>query len=273
VEELKSQLEAVAAYAAITKGVELLEQKTAGNQSTLVHKTAWPKLRKATMTNDLVIYYLEEDQRLHGKLCSLTSDIEKCPGEYAAEHYMKVLESRLTQHQKYELIFKTAMDTYSFDSNTGTSTFTLRAVTDIMILFEMFNEWFKQHLPHMNRPAIDLNSFKRVRYGPWPDFSKDRQITITAVVNGTKGGDRAEQAGILEKAHLVFSNPMDQALAAVIHACKNNGGDLFGGLKRVRGCWSDAALFTQRKFGVSLAWFDNDDRWDSAASGSPLSQE
>ena len=68
---------------------------------------------------------------------------------------------------------------------------------------------------------------------------------------------------------LVFSHPIDQALAAAAFACKRGGKDLFEN-KWVRGSVPGFALGTDPDHGVRVFGYrDDDDHHDVAASGSP----
>jgi hypothetical protein len=75
---------------------------------------------------------------------------------------------------------------------------------------------------------------------------------------------------VLTQKGLVFSHPIDQALAAAAFACKQGGKDLFGD-KIVRGSVPGFALGTDQGDGVGVAGYNVDDgRSIVAASGSPL---
>jgi hypothetical protein len=68
---------------------------------------------------------------------------------------------------------------------------------------------------------------------------------------------------------LVFSHPIDQALAAAAFACKRGGKDLFEN-KWVRGSVPGFALLTGQDCGVFVHRFDGGDAlYHVAASGSP----
>jgi hypothetical protein len=100
------------------------------------------------------------------------------------------------------------------------------------------------------------------------DYSQASKVTITAVVKGTESEIRITQEGILQHKKLVFSDPRDQAIAAALHACKNNGQLLFKQFW-VRGSVPGFALYTDTFFGVRFSEQDVGCRFDVAASGYP----
>jgi hypothetical protein len=89
------------------------------------------------------------------------------------------------------------------------------------------------------------------------------------VVDGTVEKSREDQGKVLTQKGLVFSHPIDQALAAAAYACTQGGKDLFEN-KWVRGSVPGFALRTFQECGVVVSRyvgviFFN----DVAASGSP----
>ena len=169
------------------------------------------------------------------------------------------------------------VDSYAFDEKTGVSTFTVPAgVTDVDAMMAL-NEYFWKNHSGFNRDAVYADHLKWFENLPKKhpahcqkrDYSQARQITITGVVEGTKGENRTTQGSVLESQSLVFSDPRDQALAAAIHACKHQGADLFQDLW-VRGSVPGFALCTDQPYGVRADRYGDDrDRSIVAASGSP----
>ncbi len=166
---------------------------------------------------------------------------------------------------------------YSFCQIKGISKFIIPAdVTDIDAM-KMLNEYFRRNQPTFNRDAVyerQLDWLERVHnqfqgYCQERSSSSDRQFAIVAVVAGTEGEDRTVQESVLKRAGLVFSDPRDQVLAAVIHACKHQGADLFQALW-VRGSVRGYAPGTDARNGVTFI-IDHDERGRLlvAASGSP----
>jgi hypothetical protein len=279
-QELKSHLEAVATYAALSKGVELLEQKDAGSDISTAKKIEWPKLINPAQTNEIVLHYLEDNQGVLGKLKDLTKDKTQSEGQTAVELYMVQIEAALGHDEELdrdEQIAKEAIDSYHFDPTTGVSTFTRPAgVTDVELM-RALNKYFRRTLPKFNRDAVfeeDLNwyenlPYKSAEYCEQRDYSQASKITITAVVNGTQVKDRITQEAILQPKGLVFSDPRDQAIAAALHACTHDGEDLFKELF-VRGSVPGFALTTSQNFGVVfLGKYIDDIDGSVAASGSP----
>lgn len=162
---------------------------------------------------------------------------------------------------------------YSYNSQTGVSTFTIPAgVTDIEAM-KAVNQYFGKHFPGPVNEVIWANHFHffQRKLGS-RDSSQAREVTITAVVKGTDNKDRAKQAEILKKKGLIFSDERDVALAAALHHCANYGEDLFGGIC-VRGSIRDVAVFKYPHRGVGDAWgIEGNDRTNQmvAASGSPF---
>ena len=159
---------------------------------------------------------------------------------------------------------------YNFDKKTGVSTFTIPAgVTDTEAM-KAINEYFRQHLPGFKRDAIYSGDFAWYEKNlESRDASNAREITITAIVQGTAGENRTTQDGVLKDADLIFSDERDQAIAAALHACKHNGADLFEG-KWARGSVPGFALDTDLYDGVYVLRYVDDGGFDRvAASGSP----
>jgi hypothetical protein len=166
---------------------------------------------------------------------------------------------------------------YAYDKETGVSTFTVPAgVTDVEAM-KVLNKYFRKNHSTFNRDAVyagDLDWYETLpkefpAHCEQRDYSQARQIAITGVVKGTKGENRTTEGSVLEGESLVFSDPRDQALAAAIHACKNNGEDLFEGLW-VRGSVPGFALLTIRYIGVYVYGYNDDFAHGTvAASGSP----
>jgi hypothetical protein len=94
-----------------------------------------------------------------------------------------------------------------------------------------------------------------------------REIKVIGVVDGTVGKNREDQGKVLTEKGLVFSHPIDQALAAAAFACMQEGEDLFED-KWVRGSVPGFALVTFQGYGVSVDGSFGVDGF-VAASGSP----
>jgi hypothetical protein len=294
IEELKSHLEAVAAYSAITKGVELLEKKRAGEDIPLAKKIVWPTLQDASKTDRLVLEYLEDNESLMSKLRELTKEVTKSEAQTEIELYMSQLEVELGQKeepeedrvpQNDEEMAEMALASYTYDPDTGVSTFVRpRGVSDVELM-RALNKYFRENYPDLNRDAIysdHLETYERFpKEHPLDckprDYSESsskssRTITITALVSETTGKDRDDQEKVLKDAGLSFSDPRDIALAAALHACRNNGENLFKG-KWVRCSVPGFALYTDVNFGVRVFRYSGGDDIAVAASGSPLSPD
>jgi len=98
-QELKSHLEAVTTYAALSKGVELLEQKNSGSSTPTAKKIEWPKLTNTAQTNEIVLHYLEDNQGVLEKLKDVTKDRTLSEGQTVVELYMEQLEAALGQDE------------------------------------------------------------------------------------------------------------------------------------------------------------------------------
>lgn len=122
----------------------------------------------------------------------------------------------------------------------------------------------------MTLAAVDAKRFKWYEDNlPARDMTQPREVTIIAVVEGTADKNRADQEKVLAKQGLRFADERDQALAAALHACLNDGRDLF---KRywVRGSVPGFVLSTDRSRGVCVVrCIDVFDFNLFAASGSP----
>ena len=169
------------------------------------------------------------------------------------------------------------VESYTFDKKTGVSTFTVPAdVTDVEAM-KALNEYFWKHHPSFKRDAVNAEVLEWFEKLPqdFPahcqerDYSQARQITITGVVEDTKGENRTTQESVLTTRSLVFSDPRDQAIAAALHACKHAGEDLFKDLW-VRGSVPGFALRTNPVYGVFVPWCRGVSDFSLvAASGSP----
>ena len=278
-QELKSHLEAVATYAALSKGVELLEQKNAGSDISTAKKIEWPKLANPAQTNEIVLHYLEDNQGVLRKLKDVTKDKTQSEGQTAVELYMEQLEAELGQIEELdrdEQIAQEAIFSYHFDPP-DVYTFTRPAgVTDVELM-KALNKYFRNTYPHINRDAVyegDLYWYEDLprafrAYCAQRNYSQATQVAITAIDTGTMCKDRISQEKILKSSFLVFSDPRDMAIAAALHACKHNGQDLFQGLW-VRGSVPGFALGANQSYGVFVPGFsDGYDHYDVAASGSP----
>ncbi len=287
--ELKVHLEAVAAYAAIIKGVELLEQKIASGDVLLAKRIAWPALQDASRTNELVLEYLEDNESLILKLRALTKDVTKTDGQRDIELYMKQLEAELGQEEEpddervpksKEEMAQMALDSYQYDPTTGVSTFVRpKGVSDVKLM-RALNKYFRDHYPNFGRDAITNVTIDGLDKLPtrFPELvharvysesssKSSRTITITALAAGTLEKNWDDQEKSLQNASLSFSDFRDIVLAAALHACKKKGEDLFRG-KSVRGSVPGFAACTLRDFGVHVFKFIGDCAPDVAASGS-----
>jgi hypothetical protein len=134
------------------------------------------------------------------------------------------------------------------------------------------NSKFRELFPEKNRAAIwesDIEEILSCGSGSSTTRSGRREIKLIGVVDGTADKDREEQRKVLTKKGLVFSHPIDQALAAAAYACKQEGEDLFEN-KNVRGSVPGFALNTIRLIGVVVRRYRvGYDFNDVAASGSP----
>jgi hypothetical protein len=134
------------------------------------------------------------------------------------------------------------------------------------------NSNFRELFPGKNRAAICESEIERILTCGGADStnrSGRREIKVIGVVDGTVEKSREDQGKVLLEKGLVFSDPIDQALAAAAYACKQEGEDLFED-NYVRSSVPGFALFTKPFFGVSVFWFFVD-RVNGfvAASGSP----
>ena len=183
-----------------------------------------------------------------------------------------------TTVQKTRLqIAQEILESYSFNKKTGVSKFTIPAnVTDVEAM-KALNEYFTTHFPRFKTEVIPAGTLKWLEKLPsdFPahckerDYSQAREITITAVVEGTHLEKRSTQERELKLVSLVFSDPRDQAMAAAIHACKHKGKDLFD-RAFVRGSVPGFALQTITNFGIQLLKCrDSDSHTCCLASGSP----
>lgn len=176
-----------------------------------------------------------------------------------------------------EDVFKSAMtsyetarkmlNSYTFDSKTGVSTFTVPAgVTDVEAM-KALNFYYRRgksygsDLVHSNHLEFFETLPKEYPdYCQERDYSHARQITITAVVKGTAGKDRSSQERILKEKSLVFADPRDQALAAAIHYLSDDNflQDLFNAAF-VRGSLPDCALSSRLEGnGVGILDYNDD---------------
>ena len=171
-----------------------------------------------------------------------------------------------------ESIVKGMLNSYSFNADTGVSTFTAPAwVTDAQAaeligtgkkgppLISNEDKAWLERLPQ-EYPKLKLER----------DYSTERRIEIQAVVPTTIGRQRTVQVSMLQKVALGFADPRDQANAALLHFRTANGANLFDGLF-VRGVVPGRAVgfdytlqFNSLDFGHASRAF--------AASGSPVAK-
>jgi hypothetical protein len=132
------------------------------------------------------------------------------------------------------------------------------------------NSKFRELFPEKNRAAIWEEKIERILTcggGNLTTRSGRREIKVIGVVDGTVAQNLWEQDKVLKEKGLVFSHPIDQALAAAAFACKRGGKDLFEN-KWVRGSVPGFALVTFQGYGVSVDGSFGVDGF-VAASGSP----
>jgi hypothetical protein len=134
------------------------------------------------------------------------------------------------------------------------------------------NSKFRALFPDKNRAAIYENQIQQILTcggASSTNRSGRREIKVIGVVDGTAEKSREDQGKVLTQKGLVFSHPIDQALAAAAFACKQEGEDLFED-NYVRGSVPGFALDTNLNRGVSVDRHDDDyDFYYVAASGSP----
>jgi hypothetical protein len=134
------------------------------------------------------------------------------------------------------------------------------------------NSEFRALFPDHKRAAIcevDIEEILSCGSGSSTTRSGRREIKLIGVVDGTVEKSREDQGKVLLEKGLVFSDPIDQALAAAAYACKQEGEDLFED-KWVRGSVPGFALFSDQVSGVGVVRFhDVHDYNFVAASGSP----
>jgi hypothetical protein len=134
------------------------------------------------------------------------------------------------------------------------------------------NSKFGELFPKKRRAAIcedDIEEILSCGGASSTNRSGRREIKLIGVVDGTVYMNREDQGEVLTQKGLVFSHPIDQALAAAAYACMRGGKDLFGD-KIVRGSVPGFALRTGQNAGVFVNRFRGDDDFnDVAASGSP----
>ena len=132
------------------------------------------------------------------------------------------------------------------------------------------NSKFRELFPDKNRAAIFEEHIEQILTcggGNSTNRSGRREIKVIGVVDGTVRKNREDQGKVLTKKGLVFSHPIDQALAAAAFACMQEGEDLFED-KWVRGSVPGFALVTFQGYGVSVDGSFGVDGF-VAASGSP----
>jgi hypothetical protein len=134
------------------------------------------------------------------------------------------------------------------------------------------NSKFRELFPEENRAAIwegDIQQILTCGGGNSTKRSGRREIKVIGMVAPTLYINRKEQGKLLTQKGLVFSHPIDQALAAAAFACTRGGKDLFGD-KMVRGSVPGFALGTFQSAGVGVFRYNDDDAVIFvAASGSP----
>jgi hypothetical protein len=226
----------------------------------------------------------EVTERAAGFLVQATSALINTAESLPLDEMSRRLDGALRALRGEEIFQKTSLQiaremvrSYTFDRETGVSTFTVPAsVTDVEAM-TVLNQYFRNNLPGFKRDAVNAAGIEWFKKLPqeYPtscqerDYSQARQITITGVVRGTRGQARTTQADVLKNESLVFADPRDQALAAAIHACKHHGEDVFKHMW-VRGCVPGFALYTSRSSGVGINGSHSGNDGDYvAASGSP----
>jgi hypothetical protein len=134
------------------------------------------------------------------------------------------------------------------------------------------NSKFRELFPEKNRAAIWEPDIKLILTCGGADSTKRsgrREIKLIGVVDGTVYMSREDQRKVLTQKGLVFSHPIDQALAAAAYACMRGGKGLFEN-KEIRGSVPGFALITHQINGVNVIRYNGDHGYSYvAASGSP----
>jgi hypothetical protein len=115
------------------------------------------------------------------------------------------------------------------------------------------NNEFRELFPDKQRPAVYEPYIETITHGT-TRRSDSREIRLVAVVDGTAGESRQVQGEVLKQKGLIFSHPIDQALAAAAYACKRKGEDLFRG-KVARCSVPKLTLGTDFTVGVRIVWY------------------
>jgi hypothetical protein len=135
------------------------------------------------------------------------------------------------------------------------------------------NSKFRGLFPEKDRAAIWERDIELMLTWLGADSTKRsgrREIKVIGVVDGIEGKNREDQGKVLLEKGLVFSHPIDQALAAAAFACRQGGEDLFK-VKDVRGSVPGFALRTVQGFAVFVGRYSVDLVSNRvAASGSPF---
>lgn len=176
-------------------------------------------------------------------------------------------------------IAKEMIDSYQFDKVSGFSKFIIPAGVSQVEAIKAINEYCRG-TPQFKSEGIftgDLDWYENLQT-KYPglykqrDIATSRETTLQAVVEGTGGKNRSDASVVLGEKKLIFPHPCDLALAAALHAYKNNGEDLFQG-KWIRTCIPNYAQHTNPGHGVQVyMYYDTSDSNEIAASGSPSSK-
>jgi hypothetical protein len=133
------------------------------------------------------------------------------------------------------------VDSYTFNHRTGVSEFSIPAGLSDIDAMKGMNLFFEKviAIPYWMsfRSAITQDALNwlggqgeaQSGFEPLPvrDCSKVRRVIIQSLAKGTLEGDRETQERALISNGLVFSHPIDLAIAGGLHACKFHGPSLF----------------------------------------------
>jgi hypothetical protein len=171
------------------------------------------------------------------------------------------------------------VNSFFFDKQGGVSTFIIPAGVNDIQAMKAVAEYLDRHKLRKDSEVFPWDTLEKFGRLPqkYPQHCQERdclvsrEITVTGVVKGTKERNRATQESVLNAQSLGFSDPRDQALAAALFACKNNG-SLLHTQTRLRGSIPEVTLVVAKAFGILIDdRFVNDaERCFISATGSPL---
>lgn len=187
------------------------------------------------------------------------------------------MAAALAKEEKALAIAQQMVDSYRFDKETGVSTFTVPVGVSDVEAMKAGNLLFRQLFPNANHaPVCEYDEWYKSLPTNFPQYCElrdyslaPREVTIQGIVQGTIGANRTSQEQTLQESSLVFSDPRDQAIAKILHACTHAGQDLFRGYA-VRGSVPGVALVSDGDLGTVVHGYDDGmDQGSEAASGSP----